>query len=123
MSKSTYTLGGITDTNSHDLPDTDGDDKAESQGSFNGIYYDKLGVFITNHADTALTARLERSSTLDENMDMAATDIGSVSVPAGGTEILSADETIPYGYFRVVFSYDTVPTSTDPSVTVHFQGE
>lgn len=120
--KSEYTISSITDTNEHDLPDTDGDDKSSSQTPWDSTDHEKLGVFITNFGDQSLTARLERSPTHDSSMTQPAVDTGSVSVPVNDTSIISADNSVPLGYFRVVISFDTAPTSTDPSVMVRYQG-
>lgn len=119
--KTLYTVSNITDTNSHDLPDLDGGDVGTQQAPFDARLRDGLGVFITNHGDQPLTASLERSSSTDPDMDRGAVDTGGVTVPAGDTKIISAVDSFDLGFFRVVFSFDSIPSSADPSVTVEFQ--
>lgn len=120
---SVFTLSSITDTNEHDLPDTDGDDKASAQDPYDVRGQDRAAVYVKNEADQALTARLERAHSLDESFTDPITDTSGVSVPSGETKVIAADPDVPMGYLRLVISFDSAPSSTDPSVTARYQSD
>lgn len=121
--KSVFTLSSITDINEHDLPDTDGDDKASAQDPYDVRTADRAGAIITNHGDQALTARLERAGALDENFGREFDDESGVAVPAGETKAIVFDTGIPLAFARVVISFDSAPSSADPSVTVEYNAD
>lgn len=113
---SEFTLSGITDTDEHDLPDVDG-----SESAYDARTRDRAVVYLTNEADQALTARLERAHGLDEGFNKPAKDVTGVSIASGETKTLTADPDAPLAYLRVVLSFDSAPSSADPSVTARFQ--
>jgi len=125
--KSVFTLSNITDTNEHDLPDTDGDDKAEAQESYDVRGQDTGAVYVTNLSDQSLTARLERASSLDSDFSEPATDTSGVSVSASGNSgdavIIAANPDVPLAYLRVVVSFDSAPSGSDPSLRVTYQSD
>lgn len=122
---SVFELSNITDTNEHDLPDTDGDDKATAQDPYDARGEDRAAVYITNLSDQSLTARLERANGLDADFSEPADDVTGVSVAANGndgdTVILASDPDVPLAYLRVVVSYDAIPTGSDPSLRATYQ--
>lgn len=116
---SIFTLSSITDTNEHDLPDVDG-----GEAPYDVRSEDRASVYIQNHADQPLTARLERSHGLEGDFaGEEVTDTGGVTVAAGDTQAIAADPDFPLDFLRVVISFDTAPTSTDPSVTARYQAD
>lgn len=121
--KSVFTLASITDTNDHDLPDTDGDD-GDAQDPYDVRGADRAAAIVTNHGDQDLTARLERAGALDEGFAREYKDVEGVTVPSGGgSKALAFDTDVPLAFARVVISYGTAPTSTDPSVTVEYNAD
>lgn len=125
--KSEFTLSNITDTNEHDLPDTDGDDKASAQSPYDVRGEDTAAVVITNLSDQPLTARLERASSLDEAFNEPFDDTTGVSVSAtgndGDTKVIAADSDVPLAFMRIVISFDSAPTGSDPSLRATFQSD
>jgi hypothetical protein len=124
---SVFELSNITDTNEHDLPDTDGDDKASAEEPYDVRSEDRAAVYVTNLSDQSLTARLERANSLDQEFNEPADDVTGVSVAANGqdgdTVILAADPDIPLAYLRIVISYDTAPSGSDPSLRATYQSD
>lgn len=125
--KSEFTLSNITDTNEHDLPDTDGDDKAEAQSPYDVRGEDSAAVIVTNLSDQPLTARLERASSLDEEFSEPFDDTTGVSVAAtgndGDTKAIAANPDVPLAYLRLVISFDAAPTGSDPSLRATYQSD
>ena len=102
----------ISDTNTHDLPDTDGDDSA------GGDYWDGRGgrhvaAYVTNNQDEELTATLKRTPDPDA---IEVDDVASVTVASGETEVLVADVDVPMARFRTTVSFSAAPSGTNDTV-------
>lgn len=124
---SIFELSNITDTNEHDLPDTDGDDKASAQEPYDVRGEDTAAVVVTNLSDQPLTARLERANSLDEDFSEPFDDTTGVSVAAtgndGDTKVIAANPDVPLAFARLVISFDTAPTGSDPSLRATYQSD
>jgi hypothetical protein len=105
----------ISDTNSHDLPDTDGDDSAGGD-YWDGRTADAVVAYVENNQDQSLTATLKRRPDPDSSVEIA--DVESVSVASAGTEALIATETAPMGQFRVEVSFDSAPSGSNDTVVL-----
>lgn len=103
----------VTDTNNHDLPDTDGDD-SDGGDPFSGEYHDRLAAKVHNGQDQDATASLEATHYEDGSFAHAETLVSGVTVGSGGgVETLIADTDAPFDSYRVVISFGTAPTGNN----------
>lgn len=103
----------ISDTTTHDLPDTDGDDS--SGGDYwDGRTADHVVAYVQNNQDQQLTATLKRKPDPDSSVEID--DVASVTVAAGETEALIANESAPMAMFRVTVTFDSAPSGTSDTV-------
>ncbi|WP_435175645.1 hypothetical protein [Halorussus sp. AFM4] len=119
--KWTFTLS-ITDTNTHDLPNTDGDDSgAATNNGGEGLQVDREKtqlVKVVNTHDQDLTVNLRGSTHDDAGMAEDVQDSGGKTASAsGGVAYFKTDA--PWDYLRVTVSAATAPTAGD--VTAVFQ--
>jgi len=110
-SADTFALS-ISDTTTHDLPDTDGDD------SGGGDYWDGrtarlVAVYVTNNQDQSLTATLKRTPAPGE---IEVDDVAAVTVPAGETQVLVAQTDVPMARFRTAVTFGSAPSGTNETV-------
>lgn len=108
----TFSLS-ISDTSSHDFPDTNGDDSVGGD-PWDGRTAEFVVAYIKNNQDQDLTATLKRSP--DPESTVEVTDVSDVTVAAGDTEALIANPGAPHGAFRVVVEFVTAPTGTSDTV-------
>lgn len=102
----------ISDTNTHDLPDTDGDDSAGGD-YWDGRTAEYVAVYVTNNQDQPLTATLKRTP---DPGAIEVDDVASVTVAAGETEVLVANIDVPMARFRTVVDFDSAPSGNDDTV-------
>jgi hypothetical protein len=99
----------ISDTTTHDLPDTDGDDSAGGD-HWDGRTAEYVAVYVTNNQDQPLTATLKRTP---DPGAIEVDDVAAVSVAVDETEVLVANIDVPMARFRTVVDFDTAPSGTD----------
>jgi hypothetical protein len=102
----------ISDTNTHDLPDTDGDDSAGG-GYWDGRTAALVAAYVTNNQDQPLTATLKRTP---DPGAIEVDDVASVTVASGETEVLVANIDVPMARFRTVVDFDTAPSGSNDTV-------
>jgi len=102
----------ISDTTTHDLPDTDGDDSAGGD-YWDGRTAEYVAAYVTNNQDQPLTATLKRTPDPDA---IEVDDVASVTVAAGETEVLVANIDVPMARFRTVVDFDTAPSGSNDTV-------
>jgi hypothetical protein len=103
----------ISDTNAHDLPDTDGDDSAGGDG-FDARTAEFVAAFVQNNQDEPLTATLKRSP--DPSSPIEIDDVKDIAVAAGDTEGLVGNVRAPHGVFRVTVKFDAAPSGQSDTV-------
>jgi len=106
----------ISDTNTHDLPDTDGDDSAGGE-YWDGRTAGGVVAYVQNNQDQSLTATLKRRPDPDSSVEID--DVESVSVAAGESEALVANTNAPMGQFRVTVAFGTAPSGTAETVVLY----
>lgn len=115
----------ISDTNTHDFPDTDGDD-SDGGDPFSGENIDDLAVKIHNNQDQDLTATLEMTNYEDKAFDAFDTDTETSSITVssgGGTETLVADPDTPFDWYRVTLSFGSTPSGNNDTTVVFMTNE
>jgi hypothetical protein len=105
----------ISDTNNHDLPDTDGDDSAGG-GYWNGVTAERVAAYVENNQDQELTATLKREPVIGGDLGPEVDDTAGVTIASGDAEVLLADKRAPMGAFRVVVSFSSAPSGTNDTV-------
>lgn len=109
----------ISDTTKHDFPDTDGDDSSGGD-PFDARTAEHLVAYVQNNQDQDLTATLKRSP--DPGSAVEIDDVETVTVAAGDTEALIANDRAPHGAARVVVEFSTAPTgNSDTIVSYDFE--
>lgn len=106
----------ISDTNTHDLPDTDGDDASDGVGGtgFDARTAQYVAAYVQNNQDAELTATLKR--TPDLKSDIEVEDVEPVTVAPGDSTVLVAFENAPHGIYRVIVEFTSAPTGTNKTV-------
>jgi len=105
----------VADTAEYDLPDVDG-----GSDPFSGISSDDLSVVFTNNGDAEAEVELLRSTTKD--FSDSYTDVGPVSVAAGDTVSLIADERDPVRFVKAIVSFVNAPSSESELVVEFNRG-
>lgn len=107
----------IRDTNTHDLPDLDGDDDPDNEGGdpFSVEGDDATAVKVVNTLDQGVDVTLEATDYADANF-AEAYQVESQSLTAGDTDpqvaLLGASFGAPLDWYRVTV---TVSGTTDPT--------
>lgn len=111
----------ISDTDTHDLPDTDGDDSAGGDYWY-GRTARHVVAYVQNGQDQDLTATLKRKPKPNSSVEID--DVASVTVAADETEALIANGNAPMGAFRVEVTFATAPSGTgDTAVAFDWEAQ